>query len=142
MDYQAEIKVRLQKVLLTLLDLLASKKFLVAVGSGVTIYQATGDVWAAVAPVVTYLVAQGLADFGKEAVKPKPIDPAVSIPKPVTAPVAQTDLFALFPNAIANKLVEGGYSFAGAVRRATDGELLAIPGMNKAILAKIRELLG
>lgn len=138
---EAEIKLRLQKILLTLLDMLASKKFLVAVGSGVTIYQATGDAWAAVAPVVTYLLAQGLADFGKEAVKPKPTDPVVSVPKPVT-PVAQTDLFALFPNAIANKLVDGGYSFAGAVRRATDDELLAIPGMNKAILAKIREILG
>lgn len=64
-----EIKDRLLGIVYTLLDLLQSKKFLAAVSASFLSWQTTGDGWAAVAPMAAYIVAQGVADHGKEKAK-------------------------------------------------------------------------
>jgi hypothetical protein len=66
---KAEINDRLLGILLTLLDLLKSKKFLAAIGSSIVAWQTTGDGRAALAPIVAFIVAQGWADYGKEKAK-------------------------------------------------------------------------
>lgn len=56
-------------------DLLRSKKFLVAVLSTVIVFYGTMQGWSpeqiltAVSSLLTYILGQGLADFGKEAFK-------------------------------------------------------------------------
>jgi len=49
--------------------LFGQKKFLVALSAGIAAYRETGNVWAGLAPVVAYIIAQGVADMGKERVK-------------------------------------------------------------------------
>lgn len=64
-----EIAARLFAIVLALLDLLGQKKFIVAIGSAVAIYSKTGDIELAAIPLALYIMAQGLADFGKEKAK-------------------------------------------------------------------------
>jgi hypothetical protein len=64
-----EMKDRLLGILYTILDLLQSKKFLAAISASFLAWQTTGDGWAAIAPLAAYIVAQGVADHGKEKAK-------------------------------------------------------------------------
>jgi len=66
-DFKFELTEGLKGIVLTLLSMLNSKKFLAAGGSAVAIYQQTGDLRQAAIPVVVYVVAQAGADWGKEA---------------------------------------------------------------------------
>lgn len=69
MAYSDKVKERLALILLTLLDLLSSKKFLVAMGTAIGTYQATGDAWVFLWAGLTFVGAQAAADFGKEKAK-------------------------------------------------------------------------
>lgn len=69
MAYSDKVKERLALILLTLLDLLSSKKFLVAMGGAVGTYQATGDPMVFLWATLAYVGAQAAADFGKEKAK-------------------------------------------------------------------------
>jgi len=67
--YSDKVKERLAAILLTLLDLLTSKKFLVAMGTAIGTYQATGDPWVFLWAGLTFVGAQAAADWGKEKAK-------------------------------------------------------------------------
>jgi hypothetical protein len=65
-EAKAELQRRLLGLLFLILDLLSSKKFVAALGTSIAAYRESGDVWMAIAPMMTYIVAQGWADWGKE----------------------------------------------------------------------------
>lgn len=81
MNYSEEIERRLGGIFLALLDLVSSKKFLVALGTGLTGWYQSGDVRYLVAALLVYIGAQGVADIGKEKEKEaaKPLPPADDI---------------------------------------------------------------
>ena len=56
----------LYQIIIALLSMAGSKKFLAAVSASLIIWQQSGDAWAAIAPIMVYILAQGFADFGKE----------------------------------------------------------------------------
>lgn len=64
--YSQEVMERLSKILLVILDLLTSKKFLVAMGTAVGTYQATGDARVFLWAGLTYVGAQAATDWGKK----------------------------------------------------------------------------
>jgi hypothetical protein len=64
-----EINTRLTQIILSLLDLLGSKKFLVALAGGLLAYVETGDWWTLAGAAIAFVVAQGVADIGKERAK-------------------------------------------------------------------------
>lgn len=66
MNYSTEVTQRLSKIFLALLDLLGSKKFLAAAGAGLTGWYQTGDARMLVGSILTFVLAQGVADHGKE----------------------------------------------------------------------------
>lgn len=68
-EVKAQVVERLLRVILSLLDMAGSKKFIAAFVAGITAYQATGDIWAFLLPVITAIAAQGLADMNKEKAK-------------------------------------------------------------------------
>lgn len=149
MSYSDEVKSRLGQIILTLLDLLKSKKFLAALGGAVTTYQTTGDpmvfLWASLA----FVAAQGIADFGKEgatinaaAALPKqparpspqatqPLNPAVLPGKPIGA--------LLTPN-LAKLLIEAGFPTVESVKAANDSEIVNA-GLTPPQVAKVREII-
>lgn len=144
-SYWDEIKARVGKILLTLLDLLTSKKFLVAVAGGYGTYQATGDAWAILWAALAYIVAQAAADFGKESALVNAIVATTKTGESAkknesllpTSPVSP--LAGFFPIAIQTILMDAGYTTIDQLRQAGDIELLKV--VSPSVLQKIRELI-
>lgn len=160
-----EVSKRLYQILLTLLDLAGSKKFLVALAGGFTTYQATGDPRAILWAAIAYIVAQGAEDFGKAGIKVEQQKPdkniidlvyqAVSevVNKQISVPASQPrresqpagdrrSLGPMFPKDIANALLDAGFTTAQDVKDLTEDELfdaLAPKGITYLQVKKIVE---
>ena len=63
MTYTQELTERLKKIVLTLLDMITSKKFLAATGSSFIIWYTGGDIQTASYPVIAYILMQGGIDI-------------------------------------------------------------------------------
>lgn len=149
MNYQDEIKARLGQIVLTLLDLLKSKKFLAAVGGAVTTYQATGDPWVFLWATLAFVAAQGLADFGKEGqaisataalLKQPAAQPAKAAPgNQLPLPTPGRSVTHVYPPNLAKLLVEAGYPTLESVKVA-DNETLYKAGLTPIQVDTIRKL--
>jgi hypothetical protein len=162
MNYQQEIIERLSKILLTVLDLLISKKFLAAIGAGLTGWYQTGDARILVGSLVAYVLAQGVADHGKEsafvnmavaAMKQGPGSRAEGlafsnpIPQTLTPTTKSLEgitgkpVGTLFPVYITEVLVKAGLLTIESILTATDDDLAAA-GLTDSQIFKVRETIN
>lgn len=156
MNYSTEVTQRLSKIFLALLDLLGSKKFLAAAGAGLTGWYQTGDARMLVGSILTFVLAQGVADHGKEKAfvdmataamsgRTAPKEELVFRPAPpiqaATPAITGKPVGTLFPVYITEALVMAGLLTIESILAATDDELKAA-GLTDSQVYKVREMIN